>query len=49
MECRLCEIGTLNRRSRQGFVERYLLRWLGLFPWRCSNCERNYYLFRRNE
>ncbi len=37
----------LVRRSRHGVLERYLLAWLGWYPWECPNCGLTFYIHRR--
>jgi hypothetical protein len=48
MPCR-CRQPQLRRRGRHGFYERYILCYLGLFPWVCKLCSGGVKRFRRRD
>lgn len=38
----------LERRAREGFLERDLLHHVGFYPWQCWDCQITYYRRSRN-
>lgn len=39
MRCPTCQSTRLERVERRGFMQKYLLSLLGLYPWRCLDCK----------
>ena len=48
MVCKVCRAPDLKRARRRGFLS-WLLRWFGLYPWRCFSCDKvRFYRMRRS-
>jgi hypothetical protein len=45
--CRHCRSLETSRSHRHGGVERYLLRVIGVLPYRCLDCDARVYAFPR--
>jgi hypothetical protein len=45
--CPYCRSIETARSHRHGGVERYLLRVVGVLPYRCLNCDARFYAFSR--
>jgi hypothetical protein len=45
--CPHCRSLETSRSHRHGGVERYLLRVIGLLPYRCLDCDSRFYAFPR--
>jgi len=45
--CPHCRSLATSRSHRHGSVERYLLRVIGVLPYRCLDCDARFYVFPR--
>ena len=45
--CPKCRIVETSRSHRHGAVERFLLRAIGVHPFRCLNCDARFFAFSR--
>jgi hypothetical protein len=45
--CPHCRSLETSRSHRHGSVERYLLRAIGVLPYRCLDCDARFYVFSR--
>ena len=43
--CPLCNGKSMRRSHRVGFVERWLMRFSMIRPYRCLNCDSRFYLY----
>jgi transcriptional regulator NrdR family protein len=47
--CPNCKSPETSRSHRRGAIERYLLKTIGVRPFRCLNCDARFYAFSRFE
>ena len=47
--CPCCGSPEVFRSHRRGTVERYLLRSIGVRPFRCVNCDARFYRLKRSD
>ena len=47
LRCPKCRRGQLGRVKRRGFLRVQILPLLGVYPWECLQCRREYLLRRR--